>query len=75
MPLNNDFPVPLVQYARVIVGTPEEVWLTFLRLEHGNERHTELRWNEIVVSYRDNTPLVPETPATSIEPDDQGASA
>ncbi len=60
MPRNNDFKVPLDTYAATVAGSQDEIWLRFMRANNGGERHTEAYWHEILVSYRDGTPLAPE---------------
>lgn len=51
MLFNDDFPVPLATYAKLVVGTSDEVWLQLLQIEHGAEKHTELGWSELLDSY------------------------
>lgn len=51
MPFNDDFPVPLAKFAKLVIGTPDEVWLQTVQIEHGSEKHTELGWSKLLASY------------------------
>lgn len=51
MAFNDDFPVPLATFAKLVVGTPDEVWLQLLKSDHGAEKFTELGWSKLIASY------------------------
>lgn len=43
-----ELPVPWATFAASVKGTPHEVWLTYLRMKHGVERHTLAGWHELI---------------------------
>ena len=63
MPFNDDFPIPLAKFAPYMIGTPDEIWLHFLKLEHGGEKHSELGWSRIVKSYSDPVVVSAQKPS------------
>ncbi len=33
-------------------GHPDEVWIKFIKMNHGSEKHSILDWNALIDSYR-----------------------
>lgn len=50
--LNDDFPVSFDRFAPRLLGTPEEIWLHWLRTQHGREKHSERGWFALIDQYR-----------------------
>lgn len=63
MSFNNDFPVPLATFKPLVRRTPDEIWLKTLELEHGDERHTEQGWADLLALYWGPPAAAPEPTA------------
>ena len=44
-----------------VAGSPFEVWLKFLSIQHGNERHSPKEWEALIAQYA-NEPAHPSGP-------------
>lgn len=38
---------------QIAPGTADEVWLKFIKIQHGKERHTPTEWRALIDQYRD----------------------
>ena len=46
------FPISAAAYAASLVGTPDEIWIAWLRQQHGTENHLPAAWKQILDEYR-----------------------
>ena len=43
--------MPLATFAAAVKGTEEEVWLKWLQIKHGAERHSLVGWRGLIDRY------------------------
>jgi hypothetical protein len=58
---NEEFPVPFARFARSLLMSPDEVYITHIRIRHGRENHKPSEWRAVLEKYR-NEPAHPLHP-------------